>query len=302
MFISLINHAKNVIEDEDLHSIIRAINRQIKHDFEPYWSMGAIVRLEGKSLDLNHDDDLGKIYPMDMRGDAILYLWDKTTPSSAIGFHEKHFHGIPYGVVYTEMCDRLKENYSVAISHEILELIADANVNCFAMGPHPNPEEDGRKVFHWFEVCDAVQAEQYVIDEVEVSNFVLPLYYTESEEKGSRNDFLCRKNDGQILQSFSVKKGGYIGFFDPQLKRTIKYLLPNDIEAKRRMDIKSDAEGTRRALRYQRFDAPNAIEAKRRMDIKSHAEGTRRTLRYQRIDADRPKVRYAKQDNPGKTI
>ena len=40
-------------------------------------------------------------------------------------------------------------------------------------------------------MCDAVQAESYTIDEVEVSNFVLPLYFTGGEELGG-NDFLGR--------------------------------------------------------------------------------------------------------------
>ena len=38
--------------------------------------------------------------------------------------------------------------------------------------------------FDWYEMCDAVQAEKYTIDEIEVSNFVLPLYFTKKEESG----------------------------------------------------------------------------------------------------------------------
>ena len=189
-----------------------------------------------------------------MRGDAILYVWDRTDPGAALGYHEKHFNGIPFGVVYTEICDRLKENYSVAMSHEALELIGDANANIFAMGPHPDPAVNRKKVFHWYEMCDAVQSEHYVVEGIHVSNFVLPLYFTYTEEKGSRNDFLGRRKNGMTLTSFGVNEGGYIGFYDPELFRTIKWLRPDDHEAERRMGIKKDAEGTRRALRYQRVD------------------------------------------------
>jgi hypothetical protein len=52
-------------------------------------------------------------------------------------------------------------------------------------------------VFHWFEMCDAVQSETYVIDGQSVSNFVLPLYFTASHERGSRNDFLVRSLTGR---------------------------------------------------------------------------------------------------------
>jgi hypothetical protein len=50
---------------------------------------------------------------------------------------------------------------------------------------------------------------------VPVSNFVLPLYFTSSHERGGRNDFLGTITDGKTLRSFSVNPGGYIGFFDP---------------------------------------------------------------------------------------
>lgn len=48
MIISIINHTKGKVTDEQLHVAIRAINRQISYEFEPYWSMSAKLRLEGR--------------------------------------------------------------------------------------------------------------------------------------------------------------------------------------------------------------------------------------------------------------
>jgi len=48
---------------------LRAINRQITEDFEPYWSLGAGLRLEGRSGTKPSKQNLS-----DMRGDAVLYL------------------------------------------------------------------------------------------------------------------------------------------------------------------------------------------------------------------------------------
>ena len=70
MFISVINHTKD-IPDEEIHHALRAINRQIEFDFKPYWSLGATLRLEGKSGSRPNRETLS-----DMRGDAVLYLWD----------------------------------------------------------------------------------------------------------------------------------------------------------------------------------------------------------------------------------
>ena len=65
------------------------------------------------------------------------------------------------------------------------------------MGPHPDPKEQ-KSVFHCFEICDAVQAQRYKIEDTEVSNFVLPPYFyynksKEDDEEGSHIDFRCEK-------------------------------------------------------------------------------------------------------------
>jgi hypothetical protein len=49
MIISVVNHTSGKVSDEDLQLVIRAINRQITEDFEPYWNLGATLRLEGRS-------------------------------------------------------------------------------------------------------------------------------------------------------------------------------------------------------------------------------------------------------------
>ena len=49
MIISVINHTNGKISDEEVQFTLRAINRQIREDFEPYWSLGARLRLEGRS-------------------------------------------------------------------------------------------------------------------------------------------------------------------------------------------------------------------------------------------------------------
>ena len=208
MIISVINLSKGAVHDTKLQQVIRAINRQLAEEFASYWGFSAQLRLEGRT-----GRSKGPIDPADMRGDAILYLRDIVKISDTEGFHDRHFSGIPYGVVYLELSKALKEDWSVTLSHEALELTGDPENNLLVQGPHP--KKRGHTVFHWFEMCDAVQDETYAIDGVEVSNFVLPLYFTSSNERGGRNDFLGTVTKGKTLRSFSVNPGGYIGFFDP---------------------------------------------------------------------------------------
>jgi len=253
MLISLINMTQ--IADGEVAKVVRAINRQIRDDFEPYWHWSGELRLEGCSP-LN-DSSLGvqiadlKEAPQDVRGDAILYLWDKMADvQNALGYHDENNRGLPYGFVFTEVSKQLNEPWSVTLSHETLELIGDCNVNTLAAGPHP--QEKQRLVFHWYEMCDAVQAETYPIDGIDVSNFVLPLYFTIGEQTGARNDFLNRAPGGKGLRSFGVNPGGYIGFYDPVKGEQDTFAA--DERAKQRLEIKSKLGLARRSRLYRELE------------------------------------------------
>ena len=242
MLISIINLSNGKVSDEELQAAIRSINKQIAEDFEPYWSFGARLRLEGKT-----GAKPEKQHITDMRGDAILYLWDKTDLAGALGYHDANNRGIPYGLVFTELSKQLGESWTVTLSHEALELIGDPLVNLLAQGPHPG--EPGVTVFHWFEMCDAVQAESYQIDSVEVSNFLLPLYFTGGDEPGSRNDFLGRPHNGKTLRSFGVNPGGYVGFFDPRTNQHETFSRKGDKAAAKRLQIKGKVGSGRGNMR-----------------------------------------------------
>jgi hypothetical protein len=246
MIISVINHTDGEISDEDVHTALRAINRQIAYDFQPYWSIGATLRLEGKSAKQPDGNDL-----RDMRGDAVLYLWNKKNVDDALGFHEANNRGVPFGFVFTALSTELGESWTVTLSHEALETIADPEVNLLVQGPHPS--EAGRDVFYWYEMCDAVQDEAYTIDGIEVSNFVLPLYFTGQHEMGSRNDYLGRA--AKPLPSFGINDGGYVGYFDPALGEHTTVSKRGDRRAAERLKVKQQFKGGRRANRYERFVA-----------------------------------------------
>ena len=254
MIISVINHTKGKVSDEELQVAIRAINRQIAEDFAPYWHMQGTLRLEGRSA-----VKPSTVTMPDLRGEAILYLWDEEDVEDALGYHLQNFRGIPYGFVFTSIAEELDEPWSVTLSHEALELLADPETNLLVMGPHPNED---RYVFHWFEMCDAVQAETYEIDGVPVSNFVLPLYFTgtrETDEPGARNDFLGRLHEGAPLASFGVNPGGYVGFYDPKVEDHVTFAIRGDRKAARRRRTKARTKATRRSERYRRFQDTGGI-------------------------------------------
>ena len=135
----------------------------------------------------------------------------------------------------------------MTLSHEALELVGDPEANRLVAGPHPDIHPNW-EVYHWYEMCDAVQAETYEIDGVEVSNFLLPLYFTKHEEPGSRNDFLGRL---PALVSFGVSPGGYVGFSNP-LNGTNNTYAPDRL-GRARARIKAQAGQASRSVRYMRL-------------------------------------------------
>jgi hypothetical protein len=70
----------------------------------------------------------------ELRGDAIIYVLDSATSNDALGFHTRNLSGIPYGLVYLDLCKELGDNSSTTLSHEALELIGDPQ--CNLLDPH----------------------------------------------------------------------------------------------------------------------------------------------------------------------
>ena len=237
MLISLINRSKEVA-DARAQEVARAINRQIKDDFEPYWSFGGTLRLEGpigQRLRV-HDQS-------DMRGDAVMYLVDGTNTREAVGWHDANYRDIPYGIVFLGLCEKLQEDWSVTLSHETLELIGDPLGNLLVEGNHPVDRR--RRVLHLFEMCDAVQAESYAIDGVPVSNFVLPSYFSLGEQPGRRNDFLGTVHRGKTLQSFGMNPGAYLNIFDPKTRKWSQPEFEGDAQALQRKKYKAQVKAGR---------------------------------------------------------
>ena len=236
MIISLINRSK-IVSDAQVQEVVRAINRQLCEDFEPYWHFGATLRLEGPTGKRLRIDSLS-----DMRGDAVMYLLDGSNAEEATGWHLANCQDIPYGFVFLGLCAQIEEPWSVTLSHETLELVGDPMSNLWVQGNHPTDRR--KRVFHLFEMCDAVQAETYTIDGVLVSNFVLPSYFSIGEQEGRRNDFLGTVHNGKTLQSFGINPGGYLNIMDP---KTGKWSQPDygDAGAQLRKKAKTKVKGGR---------------------------------------------------------
>ena len=236
MIISVVNES-TVVSDTTLLTGIRAIGRQLAEDVAPHWGLTARLELAATGAG-------GTVKTV--RGDAIIRVRDKVE-----AFHSVLDDGFPEGQVFTGVGMLLKATntflgWSVALSHEAIELLIDPYVNTLVRGPHPNAK---REVFYYREVCDPVQQDVYQVDGVTVSNFVLPSYYAPGRKSPNTN-FM-----GTPLRPFGWTKGGVVGFWDPQKGVRGGYVTAPDLEksdvAKKFALLKKKANASR-LMRYAR--------------------------------------------------
>lgn len=225
--ISIINFSTNLFDDQ-VQEVIRAINRQVIEDFMPIWGSGRILRLHAPTFNIADEETLADD---PVRGESVIYLVDEATLPGALGYHARNTRGIPFGFVFTDFI----ENWTVTLSHEVLELIVDPTANVLV--PGSDPRNPANMVLHTYEVCDAVERTSYQIDQVPVSNFITPVYFTEGDEAGTRNDFL-----GVGVDSFRATPDSHLAFFDLATNEWVQ-ILGNQVPA-----------STIQASRVKKFD------------------------------------------------
>lgn len=208
--------------------VISALNTQLKSHFGPAWHIQAHTRLVMGEVDFETTACGG-----------ILVVTDQAHIEGALGYHDRIVAtGLPVGFVFEDICAELGEPWSVTLSHELLEMCLNSMINDYCIGPHPT--ERKRNVMHWKEACDAVQDQTYTIRNVQVSDFVLPHFFTPEAEINEKVNFLHTPG----LRSFDVTAGGYLGFYDPKLGRDTTY-FKSEI-GKKRSEIKMKMKSLRR--------------------------------------------------------
>lgn len=250
MIISIVNRS-HVLADAQVQRAIRAVNRQLAEDFEPYWQFGARLRLDSAQDAPSHREARVSLPHLPgRRGDAVIYLMDQASVADAEGYHDSNAGDVPFGFVFLDVCKAAGDEWTVALSHEAIELVGDPLNNLLVQGPHPHDRR--HLVFHMFELCDAVQGETYELDGVKLSNFVLPGYFARGSAPGTRNDFLGRPERGAVLPPFGIAPGGYLCFYDGRRDEGDKWtsvMPPDDPAAARRMAAKAKARLARVARR-----------------------------------------------------
>ena len=250
MLISVVNRSRG-LNDADLQKAVRAVNRQLEEDFYPHWQFGARLRVDSAGrVPAQHDRKVDLPTLPGRRGDAVLYILDKPTMDGTEGYHDGNNADVPFGFVFLDACSDGADDWTVALSHEAIELVGDPLANLLVQGPHP--VDHRQLVFHQFELCDAVSGEYYEIEGVKVQNFLLPGWFSRHVVAGARNDFLGRPLAGDSLAPFAIAPGGYLQYWDdkmPEGKKWTPHFDAGDDMAQRRVQAKQAAKLSRMARR-----------------------------------------------------
>jgi len=185
---SLLITNQSDVSDREVRKVVAAIQKQVDRDFFPLWGWRAELAFRPRRSPKN---------PMHI-------LLRNSNRKSDPGYH--FVDGIPEAEVFTrDAHGRVLSDWQATLSHEVLEMIADPGVNLYARG-HVSRSGRRRKAFVAYEVCDPVQDRLYVIDSVQVSDFVTPEWFEPERQRDSTPFSFLRA----VSQPFELTEGGYI--------------------------------------------------------------------------------------------
>ena len=186
--IAVINES-SVVNPGDVPAVVEALQTQVNDHFMPAWGSGAhlIAVPQGASPP---------------PGTWWLVILDDSDQAGALGYHDLTSAGLPLGKVFARTDLQYNAEWTVTVSHELLEMLGDPDINLSV--------QIGSQEFVAYEDCDAVEADQfaYSIDGVLVSDFVTPAWFM----PGYPGPY---DHGGHCPKPLTLLQGGYIGVWRP---------------------------------------------------------------------------------------
>lgn len=188
--VALVSEIKEISVSE-LTSVAAALQKQVMRDFSPIWgvpgTVDAFTRLEDVPI-----------------GYWPIIVSNNIHDPAAAGVHVDK-HGQPIALV------QYSQSWSLAASHECLEMLVDPFGNRLIAGQSPM-ENQGRVEF-LVEACDpcASSDHAYTVNGVLVSDFITPHFFDPISAAGVRYSFT-----GAIQSPRDVLLGGYLSWHDPR--------------------------------------------------------------------------------------
>jgi len=185
-----VTNASTCLSDAQVEPVLPALQKQVSEHFKAYWSVDCTLAFLPKDAPLTP-------------GWWQIIITDNPDQAGTLGYHEMTRQGTPLGKVFAKLDQDNGYAWTVTLSHELLEMLADPWINWCAVG-------SDSKIYA-LEVCDPVEADDlgYRIDGVLVSDFITPAWFEPTE--ADRLDF-----KQHVSKNLQLARGGYISVLDPQ--------------------------------------------------------------------------------------
>jgi hypothetical protein len=204
----LIINSWKMSADAELQSYIGPFQKYIDNYVRPAWGFAAKIDFVPYA---QHTHASRRAWWMAIR--------NRSDVSGALGYHDVHPNGLPFGRVFAGDDERYGASLPVTITHEIDEMLGD---------PDTNQEVRIGTRGYFKELCDAVEADgqAIMVDGVACSNFVLPPYFVPGSKgpwdyghhlRGPIPDltsggYLAYEENGQIHQVTARLSSGHMSY------------------------------------------------------------------------------------------
>lgn len=189
-----------------------ALQKQVTRDFTPFWGLRATVNAFEDLSSVPSDYRLVILFadPEELRerlessigAQQAAQLIDQFERERLEGLHLQTLTREPFALV------EASDIWSVTLSHEVLEMIADPFGNRLVAAAHPL--DTGQRVKYVLEVCDPCQMMWYPVNGVPVSDFYVPRYFDPVEVARSRYSYT-----GALERPLQILDGGFLSWIDP---------------------------------------------------------------------------------------
>lgn len=200
------------VSTRSLMQATAALQKQVTRDFTPNWGIPATVDafedLASVPSDYYHvvvfgdPRELADHLEIEIGADRAAGLMTRFEREALQGIHLNAFTRQPFALVAAS------DTWTVSLSHELLELLADPFGNRLIAAAHPlRPDQ---RVKYLLEVCDPCLSAWYPVNGIPVSDFYTPRYFDPV-----RVDAIRYSYTGALEYPLHILDGGYLTWIDP---------------------------------------------------------------------------------------
>jgi hypothetical protein len=228
------------ISTRDLLLVTAAIQKQVTRDFSPIWGFPATIDAFEDLHSIPNDyhpvvifkdpEELAAMLTEAVGARPATRLIDQFERDSVAGIHLNALTRQPFALVEAD------DAWTVVLSHEVLEMLADPWGNHLIAAAHPR--EPGQRVKYLIEICDPCLSVWYPVNGIPMADFYTPRYFDPVRVDGVRYSYT-----GAIKKPRQILDHGYLTFLDPR-DSLLYQLFDDDPEPHVLADLETLARST----------------------------------------------------------